>query len=326
LPSTTGMGCRQGSVRNNLPTHYFNGGNTWVLRAIRNLYPDTETFLTQQSTDDSIARATAMLQNASDMQLWMVSGQLRVRVINQSGHKLPTGYPEGRRIWVNVRFYDAANSLVAERGAYDAATATLTGSDTKVYEARLGIDAAVAAATGLPEGESFHFALNNVWIKDNRIPPRGFTNAGFAAVQCAPVACYYADGQNWDDTLFDVPAGARTATVSLYYQTASKEYIEFLRDDAPVGTTVGQTSYDQWVATGMSAPVLMDSGAIALTCYANCDASTTPPVLNISDFACFLNRFYAGDPWANCDGSTTPPVLNISDFACFLNQFFQGCP
>src|SRR5262249_12430591 len=30
-------------------------------------------------------------------------------------------------------------------------------------------------------------------------------------------------------------------------------------------------------------------------CYANCDASTTPPVLNVADFSCFLNRFAAGD-------------------------------
>ncbi len=30
------------------------------------------------------------------------------------------------------------------------------------------------------------------------------------------------------------------------------------------------------------------------TCYPNCDNSSTPPVLNVLDFACFLNRFAAG--------------------------------
>ena len=60
-------------------------------------------------------------------------------------------------------------------------------------------------------------------------------------------------------------------------------------------------------------------------CYANCDGSTTPPVLNVLDFACFLNRFAAGDSSANCDGSTTPPLLNVLDFACFLNKFAIGC-
>ncbi|MFN0132457.1 MAG: GC-type dockerin domain-anchored protein [Phycisphaerales bacterium] len=61
------------------------------------------------------------------------------------------------------------------------------------------------------------------------------------------------------------------------------------------------------------------------TCYANCDASTTPPALNVNDFICFNNRFAAGDTNANCDGSTTPPTLNVNDFTCFLNQFAAGC-
>jgi hypothetical protein len=62
------------------------------------------------------------------------------------------------------------------------------------------------------------------------------------------------------------------------------------------------------------------------TCYANCDASTTAPVLNIADFICFQQRFAAGDPYANCDGSTTAPVLNIADFICFQQHFAAGCP
>jgi sugar lactone lactonase YvrE len=60
-------------------------------------------------------------------------------------------------------------------------------------------------------------------------------------------------------------------------------------------------------------------------CYANCDQSTTAPVLNVLDFSCFLNRFAAGDTYANCDNSTTPPVLNVLDFSCFLNKFAAGC-
>jgi hypothetical protein len=58
---------------------------------------------------------------------------------------------------------------------------------------------------------------------------------------------------------------------------------------------------------------------------ANCDGSTTAPVLNVDDFTCFINRFAEGDPEANCDGSTTPPVLNIDDFTCFITMFAAGC-
>ncbi|MEX2217161.1 MAG: hypothetical protein WD749_00245 [Phycisphaerales bacterium] len=61
-------------------------------------------------------------------------------------------------------------------------------------------------------------------------------------------------------------------------------------------------------------------------CYANCDGSTTAPVLNVQDFGCFLTRYAAGEAYANCDGSTTPPVLNVQDFGCFLTKYAAGCP
>lgn len=61
-------------------------------------------------------------------------------------------------------------------------------------------------------------------------------------------------------------------------------------------------------------------------CYANCDNSTTLPVLNVVDFTCFLQNFAAQDPYANCDSSTQQPVLNVADFTCFLQKYAAGCP
>ncbi len=92
---------------------------------------------------------------------------------------------------------------------------------------------------------------------------------------------------------------------------------------------------------GLGGPILGQGGIMVLTgtgtdvrayrtgpapCYANCDASTQPPVLNVADFSCFLQKFAAGDPYANCDNSTQPPVLNVADFSCFLQRFAAGCP
>jgi hypothetical protein len=70
-------------------------------------------------------------------------------------------------------------------------------------------------------------------------------------------------------------------------------------------------------------------------CYANCDGSTTAPILNVEDFTCFINEFAAAQAlpheqqlthYANCDNSTTAPVLNVEDFTCFINRFAAGCP
>jgi hypothetical protein len=60
-------------------------------------------------------------------------------------------------------------------------------------------------------------------------------------------------------------------------------------------------------------------------CYANCDASTHAPALNVNDFVCFQYRYAAGDHYANCDNSTAAPVLNVNDFICYLNRFAAGC-
>jgi hypothetical protein len=61
-------------------------------------------------------------------------------------------------------------------------------------------------------------------------------------------------------------------------------------------------------------------------CYANCDGSTAPPILNVLDFVCFQQRFAAGSPYANCDGSTGQPALTVNDFVCFQAAFAAGCP
>ncbi len=61
------------------------------------------------------------------------------------------------------------------------------------------------------------------------------------------------------------------------------------------------------------------------TCYANCDQSTSTPVLTANDFQCFLNKYAAGDTAANCDGSTSAPLLTANDFQCFLNAYAAGC-
>ncbi len=267
MPTTTGTACQpflEGETRTDLPQHDFNGANSWVPLAIYELDQSLalydETMVNGEPLavfEAAVARNQAMLRAASDLALRRVGNDLVARITNQTGHKLPTGYGEGRRMWLNVKFKTYAGALLAEHGYYDEAGANLTTNDTKVYEILHGLDAAMATLTGLPAGESFHFALNNTLVKDNRIPPRGFDNAAFEAGQAHPVGASYADGQYWDDTAFPIPVGADFAVVSVYHQTSSKEYIEFLRDENTTDNK-GNIVHDQWVAAGMSAPVLMD--------------------------------------------------------------------
>jgi hypothetical protein len=50
-----------------------------------------------------------------------------LKVVNLTGHKLISGYPEGRRMWLNVKWYDAGNNLLREDGKYGDLQVTLDG-------------------------------------------------------------------------------------------------------------------------------------------------------------------------------------------------------
>jgi hypothetical protein len=271
MPRSAGKGCNIPGVpvRPDLASHELSGANAWALQMVLNLYPNDN--INPANVEAGRQRAISMLQRAATMQVTQLGNRAIVRVINETGHKLPSGYPEGRRMWLHLRVLDAEGTLLADHGHYDDLTAELSTESTKVYETKMGIDQAVSDLTGVPEGPGFHFALSNVIFKDNRIPPRGFANAAYASVQASPVGAWYADGQYWDDTVFRLPAGAATVWAELYYQTASKEYITFLRDENYTNSA-GQVLYDQWLATGKCPPVLMAGADALLLPFATGDA------------------------------------------------------
>jgi len=235
---------------------------------------------------------------------------------NLTGHKLPTGYPEGRRMWMNVKFVAAGGGLAGESGEYEASTGTLfhdqnvdgaaggtvphdvvaytdgsgsgatvggTSRPTKVWEARShwdGSDCVLADPADCPD--EFHFVLNNQQVMDNRIPPEGWEPVAFADSRAAPLipAAYTTAGWQWDYLDAGTPvhydrftyplvAGTDRVRLTLFYQTASREYVEALRDDNPGTLTAG--GYDRgsllhevWEQTGRSAPVSLLSRVQAI--------------------------------------------------------------
>lgn len=259
MKDISGVAASQASAvfRNNLPHHDLTGGNTFMPEIIKTLFPAIDA----EALDSGIVRARYMLQNAATLDLSVNTigeNQIAtVKVTNETGHKLPSGYPEGRRLWINFIAKNESGVVIYESGAYDSGNAVLThDSDVKVYEIKPGMDSIIAGLNSLPEGPSFHFVLNNKIFSDNRIPPRGFTNSAFEAIQSQPVNYTYADGQYWDETEYILPAGTREIEVFLYYQTLSREYVEFLKNEN-VTNNAGQVMYDLWLANGKSSPELM---------------------------------------------------------------------
>ncbi len=260
MPRYDGRACNQNvPSRDNLGVHDFTGGNTIVGRWIKTLFPGVTP---NAALDSAIVRARRTLQKAATIAIDAeVSGGMvhaSVTVTNQTGHKLPSGYPEGRRIWINLKAFNAQQQLIFESGAYNPATAVLThDAQLKVYEVHPGISPGLAGVVGHPAGPSFHFVLNDTIYMDNRIPPRGATNAELANVQSPVVDYVYPDGQYWDVTEYQLPIETDSIVATLYYQTTSKEYVEFLRDNNFTSNR-GNTLYALWDSTGKSAPELME--------------------------------------------------------------------
>ncbi len=328
MPAGTGQSCwfPDVPVRNDLARHHLSGANTWMLGVIALTEPLTNAV----AIEAGIQRARYMLQNASQLQLTPSGPQLAVKVTNKTGHKLPTAYPEGRRMWLNVKFFDRHNDLIGESGAYDPMTAILTPDpQIKVYEARLGVAPEIAPLIGVPAYTEFRLVLNSVIMKDNRIPPLGFSNAAYEWFGMPPIGATYADGQNWDQTNYTIPRGAVRAEVKLYYQTASREYIEALRNAGdPNGSA--QYLYDVWEETGKSPPELMESSdslvATQIRGDLNCDGRVDffdidPLVAAFSGPAAYAAQFPTCQ-WlqGDCDDDGDVDFFDIDPFVALLGS------
>lgn len=254
----------------NLPVHEFVGGNTWIPGIIKGEYGaglDQSGTHRTDSLDQTIAWARDFLGTAASVDATIQSYTpptggsagsmaLDVKVTNLTGHKLPTGYSEGRRMWLNLQVRDANGALIFESGAYDTASAVLSAdAQARVYEVLQGIwnhQGTGACDVEDAEGDPmFHFVLNDCIQKDTRIPPLGFTPATASdpnGYDLRPVGITYPETTpgsgvlvNYDTASYSlaVPAGTvgpLTATARLYYQTSSNDYIKFLRDQAAENT------------------------------------------------------------------------------------------
>jgi hypothetical protein len=259
------------------PLHDLTGGNAWVSWVLASAVPGSPNYdatndallnqgpaaltldLTQGEGVDPAAllagvdRAKQQLLLAAtikNLSYNSTTGNLTFQVQNNSAHKLISGFPEGRRMFINIRAY-TSGSLVYEVNPYDAVAGTLKGlpglyspSSPALGANEVYVDELVyemhptSSLTGEPE--TFHFALATGRYKDNRIPPKGFDIANAAERLSVPVqggaedpdlftSAEYAGG--YDDVSVAISAGADYVEVNLYYQTTSREYVEFLRDE-----------------------------------------------------------------------------------------------
>ena len=108
-------------IRPDLARHDHAGGNYWLVDMIQ--YQQAHSLLRfgEGVTDSHLAqlaagraRAVEHLRQAASL---VVDSDF-LKIINLTGHKLITGYPEGRRMWLNIKWRGPGGALLREDGAY----------------------------------------------------------------------------------------------------------------------------------------------------------------------------------------------------------------
>jgi hypothetical protein len=143
MPPTVGQGCNKNPpLRADLPLHDHTGGNVWVPEAIKYLDGLGQLRLGGGLTAEQIGalnagkvRAQQTLTGAAGLSF---QGNT-LRVVNLTGHKLISGYPEGRRMWLRVAWRDASGAAIATDGAYGPLEVNAGGTPT-VVQSLLDLD------------------------------------------------------------------------------------------------------------------------------------------------------------------------------------------
>ncbi len=173
--------------------HQFVGGNAFMLRMLAEHAKQLEANASPQAFAPLIEKSREQLRQAARLR---VSGRreaddvvLQVEVENLAGHKFPTGHPY-RRAWLHLRVSDAGKRTLFESGGFDPAgkihgvpagyaphREVITRADeVQIYQAVMA-DARGQATWSLLRAASY--------LKDNRLPPRGFVAGGAHAASIA---------------------------------------------------------------------------------------------------------------------------------------------
>ncbi len=154
--------------------HSLVGANRFMTELLQNIYGSAGTrevsdtfFDTALAAMDALLPTSATLEVAAPSAVDLEAGlaDLTVTVTNKTGHKLPSGYSEGRVMWLEVTLHHG-DTLLTSSGLWDQTDGIEHDEQLRTYEAH---------AEDHADGTVFHLLRNNHWVLDTRIPPLGLT-------------------------------------------------------------------------------------------------------------------------------------------------------
>lgn len=222
--------------------HDLAGANRRMVEIMKNLYgdagsgdiPDSFFDIALRNIDDTLAAAATLEVTApASVDLQAGIDALTVKVTNNTGHKLPTGYSEGRVMWLEVTA-SYMGEVIYSSGRWLPGQGLEGDPQQRTYE---------AIAVNRESDETFHLLRNDMWKIDSRLPPKGLKKD----IETDPVGDRYAlqpdqTWPHWDDVSYSFgPAQVVDATpgeadtldlsVRLLYVINTPAYLQFLADE-----------------------------------------------------------------------------------------------
>jgi len=260
--------------------HHFVGGNVFMLRILKQHGAELGVTATAAHFDSTIARTLRLLQRetaALNVSFsWTANDTLVVKVAvkNKTGHKFPTAYPS-RRAWLLLDVENTDGQSLFASGAWNAETGEINNLDSP-YEKHYDV------ITRPDQVQIYQPLMNDVdgnvnytllraagYIKDNRIPPAGFTttHATYDSVAIEGLAANdpnfnIADGvqgSGVDTVTYRIggldPARDYNVQVKLLYQTFAPRFVEDMLHYSTPEIERMQGYYEQ----ADKSPVVIDS-------------------------------------------------------------------
>lgn len=230
--------------------HHFQGANVLIENILKEHAVELGIAATDIQIDSSLARNYRSLQmNTLQVELQETDRTedtlfVDLQMINISGHKFPAGYPS-RRVFIEMIVFDANDLIIFHSGAMDDNYQIVDEDDTyEPHYSMINADEQVQIYE-MVMGDINHEVTTvleraNFQLKDNRIPPAGFTTTHFAYDTVAIVGNAFTDvnfnkindieGSGSDLLHFHIPLNGYLQDLKirakLHYQTVSSRWLE----------------------------------------------------------------------------------------------------
>lgn len=277
--------------------HQLVGANVFMLRLLRDNIDDLGLSATVAQFDTTISRATQKLQVQSLIFDLMEEERtedtlyLNVSLQNIAGHKLPSGYPS-RRVFVTLEVTDASGDPVFYSGTMD--------EEYNLLQEDEGYEPHHAVINDQEQVQIYEMVMGNVdlevttileqayiQLKDNRIPPPGFTTTHFSydTIQIMGDALQDnnfnevggTEGSGKDVIHYRIPTNGAAeelnVTAKVYYQTVSNRWLEEMFEYSSTEIDAFKSFYEE----ADKEPVLMaEQSLVSMSLGIDIDLETIP--------------------------------------------------